>query len=574
MSLSLSGAYSNGKNSSSSLAATFNEDPGELTRKMLEAIYSDGSSEKIETIINRSATMTDGWNKNWGASVAPTIVWELPSTQDRLMLGLFYSFSSQKQDLWKDYNITYGNNPANSEILRQYFDNSPNKNNSVNISLRYSTTINKVYLGLGYSYRYENVVKDSYMYALDHLNDMGVYGVLPSDYLLSLDPNNSYKSEMWQNVHRFNPNINYYTRWDNSALSFYLDGSITLNHRKFSYWRNNKDYQLSKTNVMVSLPYMYSARLSYYFGKYGDERNYNFRNQLMYGYIIDPTLPDMFDMVDVVNDADPLNIYYGNPNLKTAVRHRQQAWWFYKPESIKLRNDFSISYTTVHNALTRGYTYDTFTGVRYNKMYNVDGQRTFAISDNIEWQFGKNLQFTLSYGSDTGFSRETDMIGVNMESPEETYVHNFTTNQRFKFSWSLGKQNISVRCDWINRHTTSTQEGFNTLNANHINAGVSGVFVLPAGFGISTDFMCYTRRGYGVSYLDTTDPVWNLRVTYAPPRNNHWVFMLDGFDMLHQLSNVNYAVTASGRTISYTNSIPRYIMLSIQYRLNIQPKKR
>ncbi len=50
--------------------------------------------------------------------------------------------------------------------------------------------------------------------------------------------------------------------------------------------------------------------------------------------------------------------------------------------------------------------------------------------------------------------------------------------------------------------------------------------------------------------------------------------MVDGFDLLHKLSNVNYAVTASGRTVSYTNALPRYVLFSLQYRLNIQPKKR
>lgn len=50
--------------------------------------------------------------------------------------------------------------------------------------------------------------------------------------------------------------------------------------------------------------------------------------------------------------------------------------------------------------------------------------------------------------------------------------------------------------------------------------------------------------------------------------------MVDGFDMLYKLSNVNYAVTATGRTVAYTNTLPRYFLLSVQYRLNIQPKKR
>lgn len=50
--------------------------------------------------------------------------------------------------------------------------------------------------------------------------------------------------------------------------------------------------------------------------------------------------------------------------------------------------------------------------------------------------------------------------------------------------------------------------------------------------------------------------------------------MLDGFDLLHQLSNVSYNVNAQGRTETYTNVLPRYAMLHVQYRLNIQPKKR
>ena len=63
-----------------------------------------------------------------------------------------------------------------------------------------------------------------------------------------------------------------------------------------------------------------------------------------------------------------------------------------------------------------------------------------------------------------------------------------------------------------------------------------------------------------------------MRLTYTPPKS-HWVIMLDGFDMLNQLSNVNYSVNAQGRTITYSNVLPRYAMLHVQYRINIQPKK-
>ena len=50
--------------------------------------------------------------------------------------------------------------------------------------------------------------------------------------------------------------------------------------------------------------------------------------------------------------------------------------------------------------------------------------------------------------------------------------------------------------------------------------------------------------------------------------------MVDGFDLLHKLNNVDYTVNQAGRLVTYTNTLPRYILFSVQYRLNIQPKKR
>ncbi|MDE6498392.1 MAG: hypothetical protein K2L21_07015, partial [Muribaculaceae bacterium] len=135
-----------------------------------------------------------------------------------------------------------------------------------------------------------------------------------------------------------------------------------------------------------------------------------------------------------------------------------------------------------------------------------------------------------------------DMIGVNLEDPAPVKVRTREATEKLRFTWQTGGQSITLRGDYTNRRTTSTEPGFNTLNAHHANFGISGVFKLPAGFGASTDFVCYTRRGYGSPQLDTTDPIWNLRITYAPPRSSHWVFMADGFDLLHSLSNVNYAV--------------------------------
>lgn len=171
--------------------------------------------------------------------------------------------------------------------------------------------------------------------------------------------------------------------------------------------------------------------------------------------------------------------------------------------------------------------------------------------------------------------RYADMIGINSSVATKSIADTRTINQSLSFDWQLGKQTLKLKGAVTSRHTESTREDFEVIDANHYNYGVQGNFVLPGGFGINTDFTLYTRDGYGLKQLDTTDAIWNLGMTYVPNlRGKHWVFMVNAFDLLQQLSNTHYAISASGRTVSYTNALPRYVMFSVQYRLNIQPKKR
>ncbi|MDE6378404.1 MAG: hypothetical protein K2K72_06645, partial [Duncaniella sp.] len=119
---------------------------------------------------------------------------------------------------------------------------------------------------------------------------------------------------------------------------------------------------------------------------------------------------------------------------------------------------------------------------------------------------------------------------------------------------------------------TSTREGFRAINAQHYKYGLSGVFKFPGNLFLTTGFTVYTRRGYGVKELDTTNKVWDMRLV-LPINHGQWVIMADAFDLLHELSNVSYSVNAQGRSVVYTNTIPRYMMLSVQYRFNHNPRK-
>lgn len=570
------GSYTHTKMDGDNLSGTFTQNQDSITRATLENIYSIGNSELLETVVNRAKTQNDGWHKNYAFGIMPFYNISIPKTSDHVVFSGGFSYSNSKDELWKDYEINYGSLPNNSEKLRQYFDNTPNHDYSFNGGVTYRTSLfNFLYIGISYNFKHDDVVKDSYMYALDRLSDMGIYGVLPSNYLMAFDPQNSYKSRTFQNTHNIDPSFQINKNLSNDVnLSINIYPTISFVSRKMNYWRDGEDYRVKTSNVKFTASSWWDLRFFLSFNKQGEGRAAKYRNTAMYSFIVNPQFPDLMDMVDVINDTDPLNIYLGNPDLKQQIYTRHHFRWNYMPHSYTLDNTLYFNYSTTKNTLTRGYTYDTSTGIRINKMYNINGNRSYSFTDDLKWQFGTKKQFTLSSYATITWERMGDMIGINMEEPELQTIHNRVISENFKLGWQIGKVNLGIRCDLSNRYTTSTQEGFETLNATHINSGFTGLFKLPAGFDISTDFMCYTRRGYGVESLDTTDPVWNIRLTYAPPKNKHWVFMIDGYDMLHTLSNVNYAVNAAGRVVSYTNVLPRYFLFTIQYRLNLQPKKR
>lgn len=67
--------------------------------------------------------------------------------------------------------------------------------------------------------------------------------------------------------------------------------------------------------------------------------------------------------------------------------------------------------------------------------------------------------------------------------------------------------------------------------------------------------------------------MWNARFSACIPKLN-LTFMVDGFDILGNLSNLTQTMNSQGRFETYRNALPRYVMAHLIYRLNIKPKKR
>lgn len=105
------------------------------------------------------------------------------------------------------------------------------------------------------------------------------------------------------------------------------------------------------------------------------------------------------------------------------------------------------------------------------------------------------------------------------------------------------------------------------------NASLNGSVRLPYGWGVSSDVSLYSRWGYNDSKLNSTDVIWNARLTKTAFKNKV-VFIVDAYDLLRQYNRVNYMVNALAKIEQITATMPRYILFHIQYRFNKPLKKR
>lgn len=158
-------------------------------------------------------------------------------------------------------------------------------------------------------------------------------------------------------------------------------------------------------------------------------------------------------------------------------------------------------------------------------------------------------------------------------TPARRAVNNWGAAEKITVTYNFHNSRAGIFFDGdINRYESKLKE-FNSFNAATLKYGAQAVISLPANFQISTDFTIYMRRGYSDPDLNTNNYVWNGRLSYNIPKAG-LTFMLDGFDLLHDLSNVQYRVNAQARTETYRNVIPRYVLFHVQWKFNKQPKKK
>ncbi len=542
-------------------SAVFSKEWNDLGKEVIDNIYDGASPEVLNSILNRSLDDNKRLGHSMDANMSVNGKVKMHNDVDAIAYLVSGNYSRHHYDKFQRYILNFGSTPTPSDYFDRYFDNTPNYHWSGKGSVGYIWAIRPgMFLDSRYEYEYKYSHEVSDLYRLDNLyNSVGdnlPLGWLPSkmEYDASLDPDNSFDCNKRENYH----SINFKWTWSpKGKLYFSLNLPIVYRNQHIHYVRGN-------INTFFSRNKTYIGNASFDFNYLGRVHRFYFT------YSRKVSSPDLVDMVEFKNDLDPLNVRLGNPELSDEKVHNFSIR--YRKDSKKYQS-YRLYATILQDAIAYGYGYDPSTGVKTGKMYNVNGNYMLGLSQYFSFGFGSMERFRFGNTTTFDYRRSTDFISEDTSSPMKNKVGNVLFSENLELSYTFAKNKITLNGEGRLSHFSSKQTNFKNFMAKDFRYGIRGDFSLPLGFGLSTDLTVYTRRGYSDLSLNKTNFVWNARATYTI-LNGQLTFMVDGFDILHNLNNVFYSVNAQARTETYTNVLPRYVMFHVQLKFHKAPKKK
>lgn len=419
-----------------------------------------------------------------------------------------------------------------------------------------------------YAYRFVYNKTDNLLYRLDKLSDSDStrFDLLPSTrkaLLDVLDAGNSYRFHEYQNHHQ----VALHFRADQllahleRLTSWYCDLNLPLRYvNKNLYYHRRGRHDVSRHALFLEPQFTLGRRSR----QLTWELKGSFRSDI----------PDMTYLVDYTDDADPLNIMNGNGDLRNI--HRFDASLSIRGEGTMQRLwSVSVDYCLRDNGIAFGMQVDKVTGRTWLKPVSVDGNWQGNAAFNYAQALDEAHKWSIDHQLSVGYRHSIDMAttagsGESMRS----IVSSWHIADLLKLGFRpAGNHEFSLRCGGNYHIITGQHDGFGHIKAGDYQAGLNVLLRLSWSLSLSTDMTMYARRGYQSSAMNTTDWVWNAQLARAFCHERLLV-RLQGLDLLRQLSTTQYAVNAQGRTETWHNSLPRYAMLSLTWKLNVNSRKR
>ena len=392
------------------------------------------------------------------------------------------------------------------------------------------------FLQLAYNYRYNRSESDRDTRTKDI--NTGEYTVLDT----------AYSKRLENDFHNQNVELNF--RATRDKYNYMVGVSMQPSKSESKIYKGETLEESVSQNVINFAP---MAQFNYMWSRQKNLRlNY-------YGRTNQPSVSQLSSVKDFSN---PLNISYGNPDLKPAFDHRLRLRYRnFNPENSSAYMFMTNLGFTVNDIVSSTIT-DRETGRRESTYENINGNWN-ANARFMTNQPLRNIKFSVfsmtfaNYNNSNGFS--------NLEK---------NTSKRLNLGETLGVNYRSDQFDFSVRGNMSYNKVDNSLegqqNQEYFNYGgnASTTIYLPFDFLVESDLNYSTNSGYADGF-DQKEFLWNAAISKQLFKQKNGTIRFKIYDILKQKSDISRSVTANYIRDTTTNTLTSYFMFHFVYRFNI-----
>ena len=596
-------SHSDGNSFSNNRSVTFNKNPFEAgLTDPVEEYKKMTDTEGIRVNGNERLNSGDNYSNNVDASLQVNRRLGVPGRNITLNVDGAYSESDNKsysRSMVRYYQRT-------SDELNADYQNtmSPSKNYSVQGRFSYTEPILKgTVLQLSYQaqYRFQDTNRDMSIYDKleEALKDKDLTDVTAADLYYGTYKGKSFESygiDLTQLVpDAENSQYATYREFNQSVNLMFRHNSKLENGQEFNF-NAGVNWQPQRTDME------YEKR-----GRYIDTTRHiqnwaprlNFRwkisntSQLRVRYNGRMSQPSMTNLIEVMDNSNPLRISTGNAGLKSSWNDNfnvdynnyiteKQMGWYAGFRGDKTRR--SISNATI---------YDTESGVNYSRPMNIDGAWSVRTWMGFNTALDKEKHFNLNWSQSINHANNVGYISSKLNTGAQQFLYPVVDmNGLFNYmsennllekantkSTDLGENlRINYRNDLLE---VGVNGGMNYQHARNdmlksgnrdtwfFNYGGNVVVNMPWDMQFSSDISQQSRRGYDDASMNTNELIWNAQLSQNFLKQKNATVSVQWYDILRNRSSISRSLSATNRSDTWTNAIHSYVMVHFIYRFNL-----
>lgn len=352
---------------------------------------------------------------------------------------------------------------------------------------------------------------------------------------------------------------------DNSSLNQDIGVDFRSRSEKYNYNVGFRVYPTSskrKTYIGDSL----ISNITQNVTNYSPNAQFNYlwsrQKNLHFTYTGNTDQPTVNQISPVIDVSNPLNITYGNPDLKPAFMHRMNVRYQNSNPQENRYQMLSGSFNYTLNAIVTSRFTDPETGRKENTFRNVNGNWDGDIRFITSRPFFSK-KFTVSSTSNASYR-----VNNGFSNNEENVSRQTNLSENLSFNYNSSKFQFSVRGNISYNKVKNSLEGQQDREYFNYGSSANTTIYLPFDINIQSDIRYSTNSGYSDGFKQN-ETLWNASLEKQILKQKNGLIRVKVYDILQQRSNIRRNVSSNFIRDTTTNTLTSYFIVHFVYRFNV-----